>query len=394
MRKKLIVSLIVLIIILVLIVLYSLNRKYGWININKYEPINVLYTDTPCDDLKINDINISTQKDNGVCLLVKETEQIKDIIVISYYIDELSGAIGIYNKNGEELMYTEKIDSLFVDNGISTEDNNIIFTTSDWSNLEGGDPMLESMCFNNEDYKNNTFRITYKIEYLGNNKLSDITNTDLITIDEQFSLCSNPKDLLYDEVQLIPVDEKNKNSDFSSFIDEFTEALENKDLDYILEHTSENIIFTFGEGNGITDFKTIWNLNDNQNESEFWDEMLKTIKLSFISNDNNSLFIAPYTFVNFPEEFDSYIFYVCTEENVRVRELPSFDSNIIKTISYLIVKPVNPPGETEGKWVNIILPDGTEGYVYGDYLRSPLDYRARFNYINEKWILEYFIAGD
>ena len=85
-----------------------------------------------------------------------------------------------------------------------------------------------------------------------------------------------------------------------------------------------------------------------------------------------------------------------------MRSEPSLNARILKSLSYNIVKVlqvVNDKQETIGgethPWVKIQLPESAlEGFVYGKYLRSPIDYRIGFEKNGRNWQISFFVAGD
>jgi len=201
------------------------------------------------------------------------------------------------------------------------------------------------------------------------------------------------KSMDYEEVQLLPVDESVENIHFSEFIASFKAAIENHDLEFVLEHVDkEGIQSRWGGGAGIDDFLWHWNLKDNVDESLFWNEMRNAINLGCVSvNEEKTTYYAPYIFETFPDKFDAFEFYVCIGESVNVYDQPDKNSVVTRQLNYTIVKHT---GRTEGQWLNVSLPDGERGFIHRDNLRSPIDYRVKFNLVGDLWIIDYFIAGD
>ena len=86
---------------------------------------------------------------------------------------------------------------------------------------------------------------------------------------------------------------------------------------------------------------------------------------------------------------------------VRLRSGPGLSTQILKTLSYDLVKLVEmtPTEETIGgethPWIKVQLADGTEGFLYGKFYRSPLDFRAGFQQDEAgQWKLVRLLAGD
>ncbi len=206
----------------------------------------------------------------------------------------------------------------------------------------------------------------------------------------------------YKEIQLLPVDESNKNQDFKQFYNDLLIAIQNKDTEFIIHHLNTNIQFSFGLDSGIEGFLQKWKLHKNPRESSFWLEIEKTLKLGGVfSNKSKTEFIAPYIFANFPDSFDCFEYDVCIDDNVSVYLRPEIKSLIIKNLKYHIIKvldrninTLDPSGKTV-RWSKIQLPNGSRGYVKSEYLRSSIDYRAMFSKDEDGiWKMDVFIAGD
>ena len=73
---------------------------------------------------------------------------------------------------------------------------------------------------------------------------------------------------------------------------------------------------------------------------------------------------------------------------------------MIASLSYDIVLNLSGSDSPERKnradsaWVRIRLPDGREGFVSAQFIRSPTDYRAGFKKTGGKWLLTHLVAGD
>ena len=110
------------------------------------------------------------------------------------------------------------------------------------------------------------------------------------------------------------------------------------------------------------------------------------------------MFMAPYTYSNFPDQFDAFEYGAIIGDGVNVRRGPGTGHPIIKTLSFDIIRvndwtPTKTRGD-KGGWISVALIDGQKGYVASEYIRSPVDYRAIFNKENGRWIMTAFVAGD
>jgi hypothetical protein len=128
---------------------------------------------------------------------------------------------------------------------------------------------------------------------------------------------------------------------------------------------------------------------------------LGAVRREFSGEEN---FIAPYlsgTEADVePNEF------VITASNVNVRVAPDRAAQVIERLSYDVVS-FSPDDRSNldlftesdaptgpAAWVHIVTPSGTVGYVYGRYVRSPIDVRFRFSRVNGAWKIVSIPAGD
>jgi hypothetical protein len=195
--------------------------------------------------------------------------------------------------------------------------------------------------------------------------------------------------------KLTPIDEADKNPSFYVFRARLFEAVQRRDLAFVLGILSPNIKNSFGGDDGIEGFKKIW--KPEQPESNFWNTFVRVMGLGG-SFDREGRFLAPYTYGKFPNSIDSFEHGAIIGENVRVRKEPKLDSAVVDTLSFDIVKVLdwnpNLPAGMKEKWVIVSLRDGGNGYVAGTYIRSPIDYRAGFEKKDGKWSLIFFVSGD
>lgn len=206
----------------------------------------------------------------------------------------------------------------------------------------------------------------------------------------------------YTERQLLPTNENANNPDFKQFYENFLTAIKEKNLEFIKEHTSDNIRYSFGYDSGKEGFLEYWGLNKAPTESGFWDEMNNTLKLGGVfRNQEKTQYVAPYIFVTFPNDVDSFQYGVCIDEDVHVYFQPTRGSVVIEELDYSIIKVLEWELEIthdNGKTYNyakVQLPDGYRGYMMSKNIRSPIDYRVQFTKNEDGiWMIDFFVAGD
>lgn len=206
--------------------------------------------------------------------------------------------------------------------------------------------------------------------------------------------------------RLLPVDEASEDDSFIAFRTELMAAIDNRDTDFLLGIVSPDIHIGFGRAAGIEDFKQRWQLEDP--DSEFWAQLDAVLALGgeFQSDfaeaeDALPTFIAPYVFNTFPgRDYNPFGYAAVVADDVVLRAEPDIQSAAIAMLSYHIVKIDRAgsieiePGSYEYAWYKVATTEGEEGYVAGQYVRSPIDYRAFFAKESGQWMMTTFLAGD
>ena len=210
---------------------------------------------------------------------------------------------------------------------------------------------------------------------------------------------------LFPKERLVPVDEAEKDEGFYAYYKHLVKAVEDKDRDALLPLIDDEIKCSFGSEDGIDDFRTTWQLNEKPEESPLWFELSELIRLGgkfqSYGSDDESYYIMPSIHVDFPDRMDLFEFEAVTGLHVRLREEPNTESRVITLVSYQIVRPirstdsyVEDESHAHYHWQKIELFDGTVGYIWSKYLRSPIGLRAMFKKRPEGWTMVSLLAGD
>ncbi len=198
-----------------------------------------------------------------------------------------------------------------------------------------------------------------------------------------------------------PVDNAKSDASFLAFRTKLIAAAERKDANAILAIVDPQIKNGFGGDDGIANFKKQWKTTDKK--SEFWKEFLPVIKNggSFSKENRTKLFVAPYTFSDWPDDIDGFEYMVIFGNNVNLRERPGIDSRVIERLSYNVVK-IDANASTTGdagdegafKWYKLSTLSGKTGFVAAEFVRSHIDFRAGFEKKRGVWKMTFFLAGD
>ena len=198
-----------------------------------------------------------------------------------------------------------------------------------------------------------------------------------------------------------PFDQGQKIPEFASFRENLYQAVLQKDLIFLRSVIHEEIKFSFGAENGKADFLKTWQLDSDPKISDFWSELETVLSLggAFFDETENS-FYAPYIFM-LEDIDDPYTQAVIIGEKVRLREEPSSKAKIINSLNWNLVEFVNQDEYTEETingethfWQKVKTTNNETGFVFGKYVRSPIDFRVGFSKNEGKWMITLFIAGD
>lgn len=196
-----------------------------------------------------------------------------------------------------------------------------------------------------------------------------------------------------------PVDNAAKDASFVAFRTKLIAAAERKDANAITAMVDPKIKNGFGGNDGISNFKKSWKLTSKN--SEFWAEFLPVIKNGggFGKGGDAKLFVAPYTFSDWPDDVDGFEHMVIFGNNVNLREAPNTESRVIERLSYNIVTidanaSIGSSAEGKYKWYKVSTLGGKTGFVSAEFVRSHIDYRAGFEKKRGVWKMTFFLAGD
>ena len=176
--------------------------------------------------------------------------------------------------------------------------------------------------------------------------------------------------------------------------------MESKNLSKLLTYFDKDILVSFGGDEGFDGLKRYWKLNKNPRKSEIWQEIKNAIEIGgTFENDNR--YWTPYVFTKFPEAYNTFEHAAVVGNFVRMRDKPSLQGEIIAELDYEIVKLTNVAdqkretfGDETHYWNEVIRQNNQKGYIYGKYLRSPIDYRMGMTNDSGKWLITVFVAGD
>ncbi len=212
-----------------------------------------------------------------------------------------------------------------------------------------------------------------------------------------------PTEQIAEKGKLNPVDQSPLDTLFFLFLTDLKAAVAAKDVFFVLDHVAKDIKNGFGGEDGADQFVKSWDLGtkEKNQSSELWEVLERVLSHGGTFDTQKKNFYAPYYHATFPSEYDPYQYGAVIGSGVRMRRGPSLSFRIEKTISYNIVKFLDREGPEEEingdlfPWVKVQLLDETEGFIYGKFVGSPLDYRIGFSEEgNGDWKIVFLVAGD
>lgn len=200
----------------------------------------------------------------------------------------------------------------------------------------------------------------------------------------------------FPRVKVPPVDDADQRPDFKAFREQFLEAIRNRDMKFLMEHVDPAISYSFREEFGRPGFLAHWKLKENPEKSRLWNELDRLLRLGGVFTDEEqSFFIAPYTFINFPSFIDGSNFAVALAEKAPVFESADVTSRVVANVSHEVVKWKYRPGPGDPEaFEEVTIHTGVRGYLQRKYLRSPIDFRAGFQNQNGTWKMMFLVSGN
>lgn len=202
--------------------------------------------------------------------------------------------------------------------------------------------------------------------------------------------------------KLYPVDEAPLDTFFYVFREQLLEAVQERDVFKLLDAVAKDIEIPEAAEPGVAGFVSHYGLTPAAADSlPVWSVLEEILKAGGTFSNNGRVFTAPYIAATWPEALPKKEHAAITGSGVRIRSAPSLSSDIVKTVSYELVKYIETTDQTEVisgaryPWVRIELSGGKEGFVYGKFVVRPTDYRARFEKTGpQQWVMTELRSGE
>jgi len=202
--------------------------------------------------------------------------------------------------------------------------------------------------------------------------------------------------------KLYPVDEARLDTSFFVFRGKLLDIVREKNTVQLIPLIAPDIKADFGGADGLAGFVKIWELGNQRKsaDSEVWETLEQVLTQGGVFSQNRTFFTAPYTFATFSDRYDAFTHGIVAGGGVRMRVSPSLSSRVEKVLTHEVVEVIdyNGPEQTiNGEtfpWVKIRTLDGKDGYTWGKFVVSSIDFRAGFAKRKGKWQMVFLVAGD
>lgn len=198
--------------------------------------------------------------------------------------------------------------------------------------------------------------------------------------------------------ELAPVDETGSDPSFAAFKTELLRVVGEKDVKALTAMIAPDIKADFGGGEGRDYFFDAWGLNTAPGESALWAE-LETVLTLGATREEDGGFVAPYVFSRWPDEVDAFEYVAVTGMTDFLAD-PCKPDSIAASLGPVLLRVLmdEPPGAFVCDWAQsyryVEVGPGRRGFVDANHVRSPIDYRARFESRDGHWRMVFFVAGD
>lgn len=175
----------------------------------------------------------------------------------------------------------------------------------------------------------------------------------------------------------------------SAFRARLARVASRRDAAALVAMASADVELDFGGGAGRKELAV--RLRSPQG-ADLWRALDRLLPLGCVATKGDM--VLPAFFAEDLGELDPFSVMLATGPAVALRSGRGAGAPVLRMLSWQLVEPVS--ADDYGKpWRRVkVLPAGPVGYVAGDRLRSPVDYRLRLVRQNGVWRIRSFIAGD
>ena len=186
-----------------------------------------------------------------------------------------------------------------------------------------------------------------------------------------------------------PVDQCAADRSFAAFRKGLLRTIARRDKAALMDVVAEDIATDFGGGSGRADFARMWRL-DGGGPSPLWAELAEALRLGCARRGDAA--VVPALAEGLPEWADPFETLIAVEPGSPLRAAPDADAAIVKRLDWDVLQAPDWNGESD--WIEVATGDGRRGFVRRSEVRSPIDWRARFEKKGGRWRMTSLVAGD
>lgn len=185
-----------------------------------------------------------------------------------------------------------------------------------------------------------------------------------------------------------PVDEALRDPALVATRDSLLSIVSRRDTTALAVYLDPDVKYSFGENDGRAGLLAHW--RQTASLEAMWAALYDVLSHGGRFTTSTS-FSAPWTFTALPDSLDAFTHVIVRERSVPVYGAPADTGVPLGMVSHtvLVVR-----GAPEGAWWPVTLPSGREVYVDTVRVRSPIGYRVGLGFVQGRWLIQYFVAGD
>ncbi|NBC07325.1 MAG: SH3 domain-containing protein [Bacteroidetes bacterium] len=204
-----------------------------------------------------------------------------------------------------------------------------------------------------------------------------------------------PQEQRPEKGKLYPVDEAPNDTAFFVYRQQLIEQLEKKEVFGLLDAVAKDVQVEGAAEPGMPGFVSYFHLDSKAPDTlSAWPRLSRVLGEGGAFSDGGKRFTAPYYAATWPaDQYDPEQYVAMTGTGVRLRNAPNLNGQTLTTVSYYpIVELLGYAKEQEiggatHPWVQIALENGTKGYVFGQFVGTPLGPRLTFEQSGGRWQL-------
>lgn len=198
-----------------------------------------------------------------------------------------------------------------------------------------------------------------------------------------------------EQLRLKPVDQADRDREFSLWRKDFIEAVRRRDVDYVVARAAANIKLSFGGDYGPDTFRQFLTGNVEWQGEAYWRELQTVLELGGVFMEDGA-FCSPYlACIDVPgcDECDPYETVYVVRADAVARQEPKKEAAVAAKLSWNVL-PLDYEADSPAGWYAVKLWNGRTAYLSDGDARMAVDYRARFERKPKGWRMTVFIAGD